>query len=89
MAKKKRFKARVTVYPRPEILDPRGKAIGDALRRLGFGRVLEVRAGKSFDIVLEGASRQQAQEVLEQMCSRLLANPVIEDYSFELSEEAS
>ena len=89
MAKKKKIKARVTVYPRPEILDPQGKAIGDALGRLGFGQVLEVRAGKSFDVVLEGVSGAKAQELLEQMCSRLLANPVIEDYSIELAGEAS
>ncbi len=89
MGKKKQIRARVTVYPRPEILDPQGKAIGDALGRLGFSQVLEVRAGKSFDIVLEGVSGDKAQELLEQMCSRLLANPVVEDFSIEVAGETS
>ena len=89
MGKNKEVKARVTVYPRPEVLDPQGKAIGDALARLGFGQVREVRAGKSFDVVLEGVSGEAARELLDQMCSRLLANPVVEDFSIELAGESS
>ena len=82
-------RARVTVYPRPEILDPQGKAIAGALGRLGFKNVTEVRAGKSFEIVLKG-SRKSAQKQLAEMCKKLLANTVTEDYTVVLLDgEAS
>ncbi|MCP3963172.1 MAG: phosphoribosylformylglycinamidine synthase subunit PurS [bacterium] len=76
-------KARITVYPRPEILDPQGKAITGALGRLGFGQVTDVRAGKSFEIELSKKGRN-VEKVLAQMCEQLLANTLIEDYSVEL-----
>ena len=87
MATKKRFKARVVIDPRPEILDPQGKAIHGALERIGFERVLGVRAGKSLSIDLEAASREEAESQLEQMCNRLLANPVVESFTIEHLEE--
>lgn len=81
-----RYNARVHVFPRPEILDPQGKAIGSALGRLGFGGVEGVRAGKSFQITLAAGGRTEASEQIEDMCRRLLANPITEDYVFELEE---
>lgn len=78
------MKATVTVYPRREILDPQGKAIRDALGRIGFDGVEEVRAGKSFEIELAGDDREAAGRALEEMCRKLLANPVVEDYSIDL-----
>jgi phosphoribosylformylglycinamidine synthase subunit PurS len=78
------LKARVTVYPRREILDPQGKAIRDALSRVGFPGVDDVRAGKSFEISLDAADPQAAEGQLREMCERLLANTVVEDYSVEL-----
>jgi phosphoribosylformylglycinamidine synthase len=77
-------KARVTVYPRREILDPQGKAIRDALTRVGFPGVDDVRAGKSFEISLGTADPQAAAGQLREMCERLLANTVVEDYSVEI-----
>jgi phosphoribosylformylglycinamidine synthase PurS subunit len=77
-------KARVTVYPRREILDPQGKAIRDALSRVGFPGVDDVRAGKSFEISLAGEDPEAARRQLRDMCERLLANTVVEDYSVEL-----
>lgn len=80
------MKAHVTVYPRREVLDPQGKAIHSALERLGFEGVEDVRAGKSFEIDLEGEDRDAARAELEKMCESLLANTVVEDYSIELPE---
>jgi phosphoribosylformylglycinamidine synthase len=77
-------KAKVTVYPRREILDPQGKAIREALTRLGFAEVLDVRAGKSFEIELATTDATQAGERLRQMAAKLFANPVVEDYEIEL-----
>ncbi len=78
------MKATVTVYPRPEILDPQGKAIRDALGRIGFEGVEDVRAGKSFEIELATEDRGSAGELLDAMCRKLLANPVVEDYRIDL-----
>jgi phosphoribosylformylglycinamidine synthase PurS subunit len=76
--------ARVTVYPRREILDPQGKAIRDALARVGFTGVEEVRAGKSFEIRLGSTDRERAEQQLREMCRKLLANTVVEDYAVEI-----
>ena len=78
------MKARVTVYPRREILDPQGKAIENALRRVGFPGVQSVRAGKSFDIRLGTDDPKVAESELRAMCEKLLANTVVEDYRVEL-----
>ena len=77
-------KARITVYPRPEILDPQGKAIAGALGRLGFDKIADVRAGKSFEIVLDRRRSKKLESELGRMCEELLANPLIEDYSIEM-----
>lgn len=78
------MKARVTVYPRREILDPQGKAIRDALSRVGFPGVEDVRAGKSFEIRLSTEDPESANRELRDMCEKLLANTVVEDYAVEL-----
>ena len=78
------MRARVTVYPRKEILDPQGKAIRGALDRIGFPEVLEVRAGKSFEIDLGVDDAAQASERLAAMCEKLLANTVVEEYQIEV-----
>jgi len=77
-------KAIVTVYPRREVLDPQGKAIGQALARVGFDEVREVRAGKSFTIELSIDDPDRARERLRRMCETLLANTVVEHYSIEI-----
>ena len=83
--KARTVKARVTVYPRPEILDPQGKAIVGALERLGFDQVVDIRAGKSFEIVLK-KGRGKTEGELRRMCEELLANTLTEDFSIELLE---
>ncbi|MDA8016011.1 MAG: phosphoribosylformylglycinamidine synthase subunit PurS [Thermoanaerobaculia bacterium] len=88
-AKKGSVRVRVTVFPRPEILDPQGKAIASALERVGFDKVSEVRAGKSFDLDLEGVTEADAREVAEKMADKLLANTVVEDYSVEILDAES
>ena len=81
------IKARVTVYPRREILDPQGKAIQGALAGIGFAEVEEVRAGKSFEITLGGGDRAAAEARLAEMCEKLLANTVVEDYRVEVLDD--
>lgn len=78
------LKARVTVFPRREILDPQGKAIEGALGRLGFAGVESVRAGKSFDLQLATSDVAAARAALAEMCEKLLVNTVVEDYAIEI-----
>jgi phosphoribosylformylglycinamidine synthase subunit PurS len=83
------LRARILVFPRPEILDPQGKAIHGALGRLDFDEVTSVRAGKSFDVELEADEPVQAEERLREMCEKLLANPVVESYEIQLLDAAA
>jgi phosphoribosylformylglycinamidine synthase subunit PurS len=78
------LRARIRVLPRAEILDPQGKAIADALKRLGFEGVEEVRAGKTYELRLKGVTTDAAAALLEQMAQKLLANDVVEDYAVEV-----
>ena len=80
------FSAEVHVVLKPLVNDPEGLVIGDGLRNLGFGGVKTVRSGKYLTIELEADDIAEAESQLEQMCSRLLANPVIEDYRFAVRE---
>jgi phosphoribosylformylglycinamidine synthase len=81
--------AKVYVTPKKAILDPQGKAIANSLHALQYGEVIDVRMGKYLELRLSGVSRQQAEQRVEEMCRRLLANFVIEDFRFEIVEEAA
>lgn len=78
------MKARIHVKLKPGVLDPQGKAIGNALKGLGFGGIDEVRQGKLIELDLADTDREAARARVEAMCRQLLANPVIEDYAIEL-----
>lgn len=83
------YVAQVYVTPKPAILDPEGKAVASSLHSLGYLEVADVRLGKYIVVQLEGDSRASAESRVEEMCQRLLANDVIEDYRFELEEKTS
>lgn len=71
----------VDVMPKPEILDPQGKAVLGALPRLGFEGVTDVRQGKRFELEIDGELTDARLAEVEQMAQTLLSNPVIEDYA--------
>jgi len=79
------MKARVCITLKPGVLDPQGKAIGNALAGLGFTGIGEVRQGKLIELELAETDAARARERVEAMCRELLANPVIEDYAIEFS----
>jgi phosphoribosylformylglycinamidine synthase len=83
-----KFAARVYVSLKPTVNDPEGNTIAGALASLGFSSVESVRSGKYFQVNLTAESPKAAKKLVDQMCSRLLANPVIEAYSFEVNEVA-
>jgi phosphoribosylformylglycinamidine synthase len=78
--------ADIRVLLKPSVNDPQGLSIRNALRTLGFGGVEDVRAGKLIQVRLSASDRGRAAEALEAMCAQLLANPVIETYTFSLDE---
>lgn len=80
-----RYRLEVLVKPRPGLLDPQGKAIHHSLNSLGWDGVEDVRVGKAIYVDLEAGSADEAQAAVEEMCRKLLANPVTED--FEVSVE--
>jgi phosphoribosylformylglycinamidine synthase subunit PurS len=77
------MRATVLVRPKPGILDAQGEAVGSALGHLGFD-VLDARVGKVIDLELEAANEAAARAEVEQMCERLLANPLIESFEVEI-----
>lgn len=74
------MKALVHVTLKPDVLDPQGKAIQHACGTLGYEGVRDVRQGKLFEIEIEAGSEDAARSVVAELCDKLLANPVIEDY---------
>ncbi len=80
------MKARIRITLKPGILDPEGKAIKNALHTLGYKEVEDVRQGKYIEIKLSPVSGRSIEDVLKEMCERVLSNPVIENYSFEIEK---
>jgi phosphoribosylformylglycinamidine synthase subunit PurS len=79
------MKAQVYVTPKQGIADPQGATVERALPALGFDGVANVRIGRFITLELQDEDEAKAREELDAMCRRLLANPIIEDYRFELS----
>lgn len=80
------FLARIRVTLKPTVNDPQGLTIAHALARLGFDSVQSVRAGKFIEIKVDNTDRDGAERQVQAMCEKLLANPVIERFSFDLEE---
>jgi phosphoribosylformylglycinamidine synthase len=83
----KTYRVSVHITPRRGILDPQGKAVEGALHSLGFGNVRDVHVGRHVVIENEAASEADARDLVRQMCEKLLANPVIEDFEIESAVE--
>ena len=80
------MKARIHVTLKPGVLDPQGTAIKKSLDNLGIDSVSSVTHGKYFEITLNENDKQKAEQTVEERCKSLLANTVIENYSFEIIE---
>ena len=78
----------VDVMPKPEILDPQGKAVHGALPRLGFTGVTDVRQGKRFELEVEGEATDEVLSSVHQLAETLLSNPVIENYTVRVEDQA-
>ena len=76
--------ARVFVTLKPGVLDPAGKAVQEGLHSLGYAEVSEVRLGKYLELTLQAADRAAARARVEEMCRKLLASTVVENYQVEI-----
>jgi phosphoribosylformylglycinamidine synthase len=81
------MRVKIFVSLKSGVLDPQGKAIERSLHTLGYDEVREVRAGKYIELDFDATSRGAAELRIREICDKLLANPVIEDYRFEISPE--
>ncbi len=80
------YLSKVYITLKPTVNDPQGLTIKGALHTLGFKNVAEVRAGKYIEIKIEAANMEKARAEIQDMCKKLLANPVIENFRFDLDE---
>jgi phosphoribosylformylglycinamidine synthase PurS subunit len=78
------MKAKIIITPKKAVLDPQGKTVQNALAQMGYQGVGAVHVGKYLEIELDGADRDGARRQIDEACHRILSNPVIEDYRFEI-----
>jgi len=83
------YVARISISLKPTVNDPQGRTVLGGLKNLGFASVSDVRVGKYLEVRLDSQNRAQAEAVVREMCQKLLANPVIEDFKFQVEELAA
>ncbi len=81
------FVAEIDIMPLKEILDPQGKAVKGSFKNLNIEGVSDVRVGKHISIQLEAANKEEAKQKVETACKKLLANPIMEYFEFEVKEQ--
>ncbi|MFM2377265.1 MAG: hypothetical protein RLZZ165_2362 [Bacteroidota bacterium] len=79
-----KFQANIHIMPRPELLDPQGKATQHGLNNLGFDTVANLRVGKRIQLEIEAKTKNDASQMVDEACKKLLANLIMESYEFEL-----
>jgi phosphoribosylformylglycinamidine synthase subunit PurS len=78
------MKAKIVITPKKAVLDPQGKTVQNALAHMGYTDVGAVRVGKYLEIELTGTDKEAARKQIDAACHKILSNPVIEDYRFEI-----
>jgi len=78
------MKAKIVITPKKAVVDPQGKTVQNALTQMGYSGIGAVRVGKYLEVDLAGADAEAARRQIDEACHRLLSNPVIEDYRFEI-----
>jgi len=81
------YLAKIKITLRKSILDPQGKAIEHSLKSLGYDEIEDTRIGKYIELKINVNSEEKASEIADKACEKLLANPVMEDYKFEISKD--
>lgn len=78
------MKAKIIITPKKAVLDPQGKTVQTALEHMGYSGIGAVHVGKYLEIELTGTDREMVRRQIDEACHRILSNPVIEDYRFEI-----
>jgi phosphoribosylformylglycinamidine synthase subunit PurS len=78
------MKARIIVTPKKAVLDPQGKSVQNALEHMGYQGIGAVHVGKYLEIELAGSDKESWRKQIDEACHKILSNPVIEDYKFEI-----
>ncbi|MBS1516697.1 MAG: phosphoribosylformylglycinamidine synthase subunit PurS [Bacteroidetes bacterium] len=78
------FISKINIRIRDTILDPQGKAVEHSLQSIGFNSVKDTRIGKYIELKIDASTEKEAGKITEEACRKLLANPVMEDYEFEI-----
>lgn len=81
-----KYTAHINIMPLKELLDPQGKAVNNSLHNLGLTQVQDVRIGKHITVSLEAGSKDEAEKLVKEACTKLLANQVMESFEFSLTE---
>ena len=81
-----KFTAEINIMPLKALLDPQGKAVTNSMHKIGFNEVSNVRVGKHITLEIEADSEEQAMERVNEACNKILTNPIIEGYEYELKE---
>ncbi|MBX7203170.1 MAG: phosphoribosylformylglycinamidine synthase subunit PurS [Bacteroidia bacterium] len=79
-----KFIAEIDIMPHKALLDPQGKAVSGSMKNLGLPEITDVRIGKHISLLVEAESETEAKTKVEKACRELLANPIMEDFSFSL-----
>jgi len=81
------MKVRILVSLKDSVLDPQGQAVKNTLHTLGYSSITDVRQGKVFELELEGISKKEAEKIIPEISDKVLANPVIEKFSWQIIEK--
>jgi phosphoribosylformylglycinamidine synthase PurS subunit len=81
------MKVRILVSFKESVLDPQGQAVKNTLHTLGYSSIKDVRQGKVFELELEGISKKEAEKIIPKISDKVLANPVIEKFSWQIIEK--
>ncbi len=81
------MKVRILVSLKDSVLDPQGQAVKNTLHTLGYSSIKDVRQGKVFELELEGISKKEAEKIIPKISDKVLANPVIEKFSWQIIEK--
>lgn len=81
-----KYIAHINVMPLKELLDPQGKAVNNSLHNLGLSQVENVRIGKHITVHIEASGKAEAEQIAQEACKKLLANPVMEQFDLSVTE---
>lgn len=81
-----KFLAQINIMPQKALLDPQGKAVMSSAKKIGFDTVNNIRIGKHIEVEIEAKDKQNAADLIDDLCKKILTHPIVESYNFNLFE---